>query len=144
MTPQVIPDSSVAVKWVLPEPDSQQARELLEAYTRGELELTVPDLAFAEVGNILWKRSRFHGLSAADALAAVAAFSALSIPSVANRELLDDAVPLALTHQISVYDALFIALAQRLGGTLVTADERLVNVFGPSQDEVVLLKDWSL
>jgi predicted nucleic acid-binding protein len=47
-------DASVAVKWYLPEPESDAAGRLLDP----EHDLIAPDLLFAEVGNALWKRWR--------------------------------------------------------------------------------------
>ena len=49
MTAWVI-DASVAAKWLLPEDGSDQASALL-----GD-ELLVPDLLFAELANIFWKK----------------------------------------------------------------------------------------
>lgn len=43
-------DASVAAKWLAPEPDSPLAEALLDD------ELIAPDLLFAQVGNILWKK----------------------------------------------------------------------------------------
>jgi hypothetical protein len=38
---------------------SVAAHRLLEAYETGTLILLAPDLLYAEVGNILWKKHRF-------------------------------------------------------------------------------------
>lgn len=51
-------DSSVVAKWILPEPDSNQAQRLIaEAATAGT-QLIVLDLVFPEVANAIWKRQR--------------------------------------------------------------------------------------
>ena len=49
----LVVDASIAVKWVLPEPDSERARALI---LRGDL--TAPDLLRLEVANALWKQAR--------------------------------------------------------------------------------------
>ncbi|HVG07663.1 MAG TPA: type II toxin-antitoxin system VapC family toxin, partial [Thermoanaerobaculia bacterium] len=51
---RIVVDASVAIKWFLPEQHSLQALRLLE----GGRELVAPDLIWAEIGNVLWKRWR--------------------------------------------------------------------------------------
>ena len=51
-------DSSVAAKRLPPlnnEPLASEARVLLTDWTRGKIELSVPDLLLIEVANVLWK-----------------------------------------------------------------------------------------
>jgi predicted nucleic acid-binding protein len=58
-------DSSVAAKWILPEPDSDHAERLVtEVAQKGE-RLIVLDLAFVEVANAIWKRHH-RGLATLD------------------------------------------------------------------------------
>jgi predicted nucleic acid-binding protein len=59
-------DSSVAIKWFVVEPYSDDARRVLNEYQSGTLSLLAPDLIYAEVGNIGWKKQRVQGLAAAD------------------------------------------------------------------------------
>ena len=52
----VIADSCVAAKWVIPEPDSAQAKRVLrEVSLRGD-QVIVLDLVLPEVANAIWKR----------------------------------------------------------------------------------------
>ncbi len=46
---------------------------------------------------------------------------------VNTREIAQETTQIALTQNISIYDALFIAAAQKLNGTLYTADQKLCN-----------------
>jgi predicted nucleic acid-binding protein len=46
-------DSSVAVKWLVVEPYSTEARRILGAYQNGTLSFLAPDLINAEFGNII-------------------------------------------------------------------------------------------
>ena len=61
---KLVVDASVAIKWFLPEPLSEEARQILDEYQAGRLSVLAPDLIYAEVGNIVWKRQVFHGLVA--------------------------------------------------------------------------------
>ena len=66
MTDKVVVDSSVAIKWFVVEPYSVEAHRILEGYQTGTLTPLAPDLLFAEVGNIVWKKHRFQSLAATE------------------------------------------------------------------------------
>jgi predicted nucleic acid-binding protein len=123
-------DSSVAIKWFVVEPYSNDARRVLNEYQSGTLGLLAPDLIYAEVGNIVWKKQRFQGLAAADAYLTIEAFRMLTLSLTPSATLLDEAVRLAITHQRTMYDALYVALNIRERCRNVTANERLVNAIG--------------
>lgn len=112
-------DASVAAKWLAPEPDSGMAEALLDD------ELVVPDLLFAEVANILWKKQMRGEMD--DAAALVAARWLLQAPLEVHDSvgLLVDALTLALKLQHPAYDCVYLALARRIDLPLVTADRRL-------------------
>lgn len=56
----------------------------------------------------------------------VAAVSGSKIPVVSTQELLLVAVALSRTRDVSLYDAFYLALAELLGATFVTADDALL------------------
>ena len=56
----IVVDSSVVAKWVLPEPDSDQAHALLTRASASADRLVILDLALPEVANAIWKRQRRH------------------------------------------------------------------------------------
>ena len=112
-------DASVAAKWLAPEPDSPLAEALLDH------ELIVPDLLFAEVGNILWKKQLRGEMNAA--ATQIGARWLLQVPVQVHDSagLLADALALALQLQHPAYDCFYLALARRVDAPLVTADRRL-------------------
>ncbi len=112
-------DASVAAKWLAPEPDTPQAESLLAD------DLIAPDLLYAEVGNILWKKQLRGEMDGATAQ--VGARWLLQVPLQVHdsASLLADALALALQLQHPAYDCFYLALAQRLDAPLVTADKRL-------------------
>src|SRR5438552_16067755 len=54
--PDTVIDSSVVVKWIVPEPDSQQAHLLLAESSRKGERLIVLDIAYSEATNAIWKQ----------------------------------------------------------------------------------------
>ena len=127
---QFVIDASVAAKWFLPpsgEPLSVEALRLLAGYADGRFRFAVPDLFWAECGNILWKAVRQGRLSHSVAEKAILALKDRSFPTTSSLELLEDAFSIAATFDRTVYDSLYVALAVRLKADMVTADERLAN-----------------
>ncbi len=129
MTTFVI-DASVAVKWFLPPSHEQYADNafaLLKRYVAGQVRFVVPDLFWAEFGNVCWKVARQGRWSQKNAQSAVSGIKKRNFPTVSTLALLEDAVAIATAFDRSVYDSLYIALALTVKGELVTADERLAN-----------------
>ena len=129
MTTFVI-DASVAVKWFLPPSHEQYAENafaLLKQYVAGQARFVVPDLFWAELGNVCWKAMRQGRWSQKDAQAAVSATKKRNFPTVSSLSLLEDAFAISTAFDRSLYDALYIALALTAKSVFVTADERLAN-----------------
>lgn len=123
-------DANVAAKWCLPpagEAYVPQALHLLEAYGRGEVGLLAPDFLFAEFGNVLWKAVRRERIPASAVGPAITLLESLRIPTVSSSGLLTAALAIALKHDRSVYDSLYVALASQSGAQMITADARLAN-----------------
>lgn len=123
-------DASVAAKWFLPEVDeplTAEASAALGEYVRGSVAFVVPDLFWAELGNILWKSVRVRRIARRSAEEAVSIALNYRIPTIASAELLDDAFSLAVSFDRTVYDSLYVALAVRTGHPFLTADERLAS-----------------
>ena len=129
MTSYVL-DAGVAVKWFLPasaEPLSREAMGLLERYTKGQYSFLVPDLFFAEFGNVLWKAERYGRCSRRATDAAIAEITKSGFASFPSSELLHAAVQIARAYERTVYDSLYVALAVQVKSYLITADEKLAN-----------------
>lgn len=123
----LVVDASVAVKWLLPEPDRPLARRLL---TEGE-PLCAPDLVLAEVGNALWKNVR-RGMPAGPLREGWDILPSCFRSLVPMAELAGEALALALRHDHPVYDCFYVALARRESAPLVTADSRLAERLAPA------------
>ena len=138
MTTLVV-DASVAAKWLIDEEGSQAALRLRAP----EYDLVCPDLLFLEVGNVVWRKVREAEIEESDGRAMVAAIRAAPFhvePAVA---LLPAAWEIAVRHDRSVYDGVYLALAVGLDAPLVTADRRLARALRGSElaERVVDVED---
>jgi len=117
----VVVDASVAAKWVIAEIGSDRANEL-----RTETGLIAPSLIAAEIGSALWKAVRRGDVARADALLAIRAVLLPFDTIVANEELHQRALEIAIDLRHPIYDCFYLALAERERAPLVTADGRLL------------------
>jgi predicted nucleic acid-binding protein len=117
-------DSSLALKWVLPETGREHALVILDAFESGSIQLMAPRLFLEEVASALSKRCRRKELTAHQAREAFAFLEKRRPLSPEPPVLITEALTLALQHQISLWDALYLALAIEYGCVLFTADKR--------------------
>lgn len=136
----VVADASVGVKWVLQEEDADRARALLRDCARMRRPVYAPPHFLSEVVNVIYQRlrstdPRIH-ITDDEANRAVAEFLEIAregVELVASTELYEQAYSFAKTYAArSLYDSLYVVLAQMLGAELWTADQRLVKAVGSS------------
>jgi predicted nucleic acid-binding protein len=118
-------DSSVAVKWIAPEVGQEAAIDLINE----ERELVAPEFILVEVGNIILKKVRRGELSRGQGNEGIGLIRRVVQRLVPDELLADRALAIALDTDHPVYDCLYVACAEHADGTVVTADERLVNKF---------------
>ena len=123
----MVVDASVAVKWLLPAPGDAAAQELLASEER----LVAPSLIRTEVAAALARRARFREIEPRDAEAAMGLWLQTLRDGViglaADDADLVTALGLAMELSHPLQDCLYLALAERLGAPLVTADKKFVN-----------------
>jgi predicted nucleic acid-binding protein len=129
-------------KWVLPEPDTPQADRLSFDVANAGARLIALDLARVEVGNAIWKRYIRGLLTAAETLPALNTLLGLPIQLAEANRLLQPGLQIATRYRRAFYDSLFVALAQDLGVTGVTADEPLYRAVHSAYPSIILLRDW--
>jgi predicted nucleic acid-binding protein len=123
-------DASVAIQWAIPsarEPFTDESLRLLKRYVGGEVDFIVPDVFWAEVGNILWKGTRQNRWRQDEAESVAADMRARDFTTVSSLILLQEALKIAFAYDRAVYDCLYVALAVQSKTDLITADERLAN-----------------
>ena len=92
---------------------------------RGLHQAIAPELLAAEAANAVLKKQRLGELSASEAAELLADIMALPIRLMPHRPLVDAAFQQARQLNLTVYDALFLALAVDRGAVLFTADADL-------------------
>ena len=123
-----IVDASVVAAAFFREPHADAARALLAT----DRELHAPDLIYAEVANVIWKRQRRGEIDETEAIELLDDLLSLPLRIASSEELLAPALQLAMQTDRTVYDCLYLALAVTNKAVMVSADKRLVNALAGS------------
>ena len=126
----VVVDASIAIKWVLYEPDSATAKALLAEWIDKETVILAPALLAYEITNSLYQKTRRGEITVDRAR--------LALMTVLTTDLVFDSFQgsslsiraLEFAHRFNLpatYDSHYLALAERESCELWTADTRLWN-----------------
>ena len=125
-------DSSVMVKWVLAELDSDKAIRLRDDLRNSVHELISPDIFTVEASHALTRAERQGRIAVGQARALVLDILTTPPNVVPFQPFLLRAIDIASTMRIGVYDCIYVALAEQEKCELATADTTLVRVLRPS------------
>jgi len=120
-------DASTALKWIFEENGTAAALELLD-----EEVIHAPDFMLVEVANVLWSKVRRGVLTRLEADAAYEAIASAPVALTPLADLTSAARTLAFALDVTVYDAVYAALAQRFDCPLATADRTLAQAMNTS------------
>ncbi|MDQ0372454.1 type II toxin-antitoxin system VapC family toxin [Cellulomonas humilata] len=124
MTGTVVLDASAAVALLIdPGPAGEQVAARLDGAS-----VVAPDLLPYEVTNVLRRQRNAGRLSDTEARLALEGLHTLSIDLWPHAVLTDRIW--CLGANLSAYDAAYVALAERLGAVLLTADARIAGAPG--------------
>ncbi len=115
-------DSSVAVKWYSEEQETDKALELMDRHVRGTGRLWVTDLLYHEVANGLRYNPDYDEKKLNRAVADLLGLHLNTWP--VDSILMSKASAIAYTGDVTMYDAVPVALAQLRGTLCITADEQ--------------------
>lgn len=117
----LVVDASVALKWVLGEPDSHLAQALAES----EQDLLVPDFWLNEACNVCWLQVRKGKWTPDEAREGLALLRAMVPPTATgDLDLHDVALDIGLAVNHSTYDTLYLAFAIAMGARGVVVADR--------------------
>jgi predicted nucleic acid-binding protein len=120
---ETVIDASVAVKWFSGEEGSDRALALRDGHVEGKSTISAPDLLVYELANALSFKPGFTNrvtLRAIDDL-----FNLQLDLMIPTKEVVARGAELAHEYGITVYDSVYLSLAELLGLQVITADEEL-------------------
>lgn len=118
-------DASILVKWFSQEENTEKALALREQHISQEIEIFIPELAFLEVINSL----RYKKKNEKELEKAINDLWNIQINVVAlSTDILGKTAKIALGNNLSIYDSLYIAIAQLHGCPLITSDTEIYKI----------------
>jgi predicted nucleic acid-binding protein len=135
-------DSSVALKWVLPEADSGIALRLLDETNKAIHELIAPDIFSPEIANGLATAERQGRIKSGES--AILFLDILRQPFAIHplSALLIWAMEIAVATRQAVYDCTYLALAEAEQCEMVSADDAFVRKMKAMFPFVIRLADF--
>jgi predicted nucleic acid-binding protein len=126
-------DASIATKWYLrDEADIEAADRVLDDLQSGQTLLIAPNQIRYEVASAVRNALRTGRETPSRGRRAIAGFLALPISTVDTDLLIEAGYDFAVRFGCSLYDGLYLALAELTGAPFVHADRRLRNTIGTS------------
>ena len=121
----IVVDSSVVLKWYIPEAKNEKARQYLASHVEGKDVLSAPSLLFFEVNNVLATKS---AITASEGLKIMKSLHDLDLKIVNfSFDEFKNTLNLAKKFNISAYDSSYVSLAEKFRCRFVTADKKLYN-----------------
>lgn len=145
MTSWVVADSSIFLATIIDDPHEERAVALIASWTSQNLSVAAPYLFRYEVMSVIRKHVARGTLTADEGREALRGLLRHPIQFFADDQLIERAYELATQYNRPAgYDALYLALAERLGCEFWTADQRLLNVLGSALSWVKWIGNFPL
>lgn len=130
----LIVDASVAIKWLIPEAETDRAVALLGSDT-----LIAPDFLLLECANVLSQKVKTGKIGSAEAVQGLESLSATGVRLVSAHGRIKEAQRLAIELAQTSYHCLYLALALLEGCQMITADQRFARAAGTAYPSAVRL-----
>ena len=124
---RLILDASIALKWVLEEPDSPTALRFRDEAAAGRYTLLAPDIFQFEVAYSLTKAERRRAIQVGEAEDMAADVFAEMPELYPATDLLFAAIRLSSALRAGLYDCLYLVLSEQKGIPVLTADSKLIS-----------------
>jgi predicted nucleic acid-binding protein len=119
-------DASALVRLFVPDgPLPEGFERFMRGVERGQDTAIAPELLMAEAANVLHKKRLAGDLTGSESDQLLAEFLAVPIRFFTHSPIIARAFELARDYRLTVYDTLYLALAEEHGAVLFTSDSRL-------------------
>jgi predicted nucleic acid-binding protein len=123
-------DTSALIRLYIPDGEIPSGlEEALRAAWRAERIILIPELALAEAAQVLLKKESAGYITDTEADEILSNILELPMEVVGHYNIIFDALNLSRKYKLTVYDSLFVSLAQKKEATLITADQELEKTF---------------
>lgn len=119
----IVLDTSIILKLIFEEQDTPLVLQLRENHITGEEKIAAPELLYYELANVLATKVAIPVKNASSALAAIFNLE-IETFTLGVEEFLSS-ISVSRKYKISVYDASYMILAERLSCDFITADVQL-------------------
>ena len=142
--PRLVADASVGTKWYLRDEEFLAAADLvLNDFRDNRINLIAPEQIRVEVPAAIRNAVRNRRISASQVEPAIEAFFRLGIATVpCSDELILEGTRLALRLNCTVYDGLYLALAEATACQIVYADLKLRRNLGSRFPRALWIEDY--
>mgnify|MGYP001558480899 CR=1 FL=1 len=118
-------DASIIVKWFSEEKDSEKAVILRDKHAQKEINIAISQITTLEVLNALrYKKKNEEELKKANE--DIENMQLLILPT--DPVILNKSIELSLKHNLTLYDALYLSLAEFYNLSLITEDSAFINL----------------
>lgn len=122
-------DTSALIRLFVPDgPLPNDFEGFLRGVERGLNNAIAPELLLAEAANVLNKKQLSGELSESESNQLLTDILTVPIRFFPHRPILVRAFELAKTHHLTVYDTLYLALAEEHGAVIFTCDRKLLTI----------------
>lgn len=136
----MIIDASVILRAFFPDESQEQAQAVIRDHVAGKIALKAPNLLPYEVSNAVWQAERRGRIGTGKTGEIISSVEGLDIEILAFDW--GEMLPMARKFERSAYDAAYLTLAEKLGETLITGDERLYNAVKDHSDFVLWVDEY--
>ena len=122
-------DASALIRLFIPDgPRPEGFEAFLRDVERGSNKAIAPELLVAEAANVIVRKRKLGELSENESMELLSDMLSVPIRLFPHKPILSRAFEMAWEFKLTVYDSLYLALAEENAAALYTADERLVKV----------------
>jgi predicted nucleic acid-binding protein len=124
-------DTSAPIRLFVPDgPIPRGLEKFLQGVELGDNIAIAPELLLVKAANVLARKRKMGELSEAESAPLLADVLGMPIRYFSHGPLIPAAFDLSLEHGITLYDAVYLALALEKGAILFSADEEMQKIAG--------------